>query len=228
MAKTDTLVSVAGTFQETAVLLDAAVRKRGGTLSEAIILLGKPEHSADVDSVADILARICNVQKAALEVAERVRVVNKTTIMVNLASAPKLPTDGFSIEKNFGGGWVKVERKKDSLYIDGRKVALHLEEGQKTGVVRGHTLRDALTGKPVLHPNIMDALFDHQHLIPESWKQDEQGRTRYIFFWGVIYRGPDDDLCVRYLYWDEGAWGRDYGWLHGGFDGQRPAAVSAS
>lgn len=38
----------------------------------------------------------------------------------------------------------------------------------------------------------------------------------------------DGDLYVRYLYWNDGAWQRNYNWLGGDFGVQNPAAVSAT
>ena len=227
MAKTDAIVSMAGSFQTTATLLDAATRERGGSLSEALVLLGTAQYKNDLDSVADIIARVSQKHKAVAEAAERVKVVNKTTIMVNLASAPVLPFDNAAIEHNAGGGWVKVEKKKDGLYVNGEKVVLRLAPAQKTGTIRGHELRTEL-GNNVLHPNILDALYDHAHLIPDDFKQDEQGRTRYIFFWGVIFRDSYGHLFVRFLAWPGGTWGRYYSWLGLDFGVGFPAASLAS
>lgn len=228
MAKYNNPVSYGGSVQNFLDLLSAATRKQGGNLGEAIVLLGQPENSDVVDELAGITARVSKQYQAKLEAAERVRVVNKTTLVVNLASAPKLPFDGVTVKHNAGGGWVKVEKKKDGhLYVNGKKVLLRLEEGQKVGVVGGHELRKALTGKSTLHPNVMDALFDYPHMIPEYYKQDSQNRTLYICFWDVIY-GSAGGLCVRFLFWFDGAWQRDYHWLDGVFGVRGPAAVSAS
>lgn len=230
MAKnTDGAVSLTGKYQNAVTLISGATAKQGGSLGDALELLGKPEYSGEVDSLASILARVCKQHKAKLEAAERVRVINKTTIMVNLASEPKLPSDDFTVKHNAGGGWVKVEKRKNGhLYINGKKFLLHLEEDQKAGVVGGHELRKALADKATLHPNIMDALFDYPHMIPEYCKQDSQGRTLHICFWDVIYGNADGGLCVRFLYWGVGAWQRHFHWLDGGFGVQDPAAVSAS
>lgn len=159
---------------------------------------------------------------------QRVRVVNATTIMVNLDVAPGLPFGGATVESHTGGGWVKVQRRKDGLYVDGRKVVLHLSERQKGGrVLKGYELRDELTGKPVLNANVLDALYENPHLIPEDWKKDEAGNIRYIFFWGTIFRSPGPDgLCVRDLYFGGGTWRRSCGWLDGGWGGV-PAALLA-
>jgi len=228
MAKVDGSVSLTGKYANAVTLISDATAKQGGNLGDALELLGKPEYSNEVDSLAAILARVCKQHQAKLEAAMRVQVVNKTTIKVNLASTPVLPFDGATVKHNAGGGWVKVEKKKDGLYVNGKKILLHLEEGQKVGVIRGHELRKALSGKKTLHSNIMDALFDYPHMIPDNYKQDSQGRTLYICFWDVIYGFAGDDLYVRFLYWDVGAWHRDYCWLGFDFGVQNPAAVSAS
>lgn len=155
--------------------------------------------------------------------------LNETTIAVYLAATPKLPFDGAEVVEHIGEGWVIVEKRADGLYISGCKVILHLSKRQKGGKwLRGYELREELTDKPVLNANILDALYESPHLIPEDWKKDEDGNIRYIFFWGTIYRDSADDLCVRYLCFDVGVWGRDYIWLDGHWGGGDPAALFAS
>ncbi len=56
--KIDAAVSMAGSFNTTAQLLDAAVKKRGGNLAEALALLAKPAYASAVDKLADILAAV--------------------------------------------------------------------------------------------------------------------------------------------------------------------------
>jgi len=75
----------------------------------------------------------------------------------------------------------------------------------------------------------LDALLENQELIPESWKKDEQGNTRYIFFWGTIYRrGSGGRLYVRSLCFHDGGWFWYCICLDYDFCGLYPAAVSAS
>lgn len=156
------------------------------------------------------------------------KVISKNTILVNLDALPKLPFDGAEIECQTGSGWVKVEKREDGLlYVDGCKVILYLSERQKNDqVIKGHELRNELSGKPVLHPNILDALLANPHLIPEDWK-DENGKNPCIFFWAVIFRHPNDkQLCVRCFYFLEGQWPRDYArWLIKDWPGAGPAAL---
>ena len=112
--------------------------------------------------------------------------------------------------------------------MDGRKVVLHLSKRQQNGKwLRGYELCDELTGKPVLNANILDALYENTHLIPEDWKRDEKGNIRYIYFWGTIYRSADR-LFVRSLCFDRGGWGRRCDWLDRGWDFGGPATLLAS
>lgn len=154
--------------------------------------------------------------------------VNETTIRVNLSAAPKLPFQPGTVEWNNGSGWVTIERKGDDLYVEGRKIHLFLTEGQKTGSVRGYDLRKQIDMARALHANILDALFENVHLIPDSWKVDSLGRTRFICFWATGYRDSSGSLCVRCLCWGDGPWLWDCRWLGDGFDVRSPAALSAS
>ena len=148
---------------------------------------------------------------------------------VDCSLEPSKPGSNFTIELNKKGGVVRLERRGDDLYIDGKKVVFHLSKKQINGkVITGHNLREELSGKKVLSAIILDYLLVHPELIPESWKKDEKGNTRFIFFWGTIFRDPDGDLCVRYLCWSDGGWRTNYHWLDLGFSADSPAAVSAS
>src|SRR3989344_7566223 len=73
---------------------------------------------------------------------QRIRLTNnKNLIWVNLDAPLKLPFDGAEPkpDQNAPSGWVKVELKKGSLYVDGKKIVAHLDEGQKDGKgMQGH------------------------------------------------------------------------------------------
>jgi hypothetical protein len=148
---------------------------------------------------------------------------------VNLAVQPKLPFVGAIVESNVPGGTEAVVELKsnDHLYLNGKKIILHLEAGQRSDSMHGHTLREALTGKSVLNAALLDFLTENQHFIPHHWKVDENGNTRCTFFWGTIYVAGGG-LYVRYLYWDGGGWRWRYNRLNGGWSSLDPAAVSAS
>lgn len=168
--------------------------------------------------------------KPVAEDATRWITINATTIVVNLGAAPGLPLNGAEVVTHEGDGWAIVEKRADGqLYVNGRKVVLYLSRRQKSGKwLKGHDLREELTGKPVLNANLLDALFGNPHLIPEDWKKDEQGNTRFIYFWGTVYRDASGFLYVRYLYFRDGVWDRLYSWLEDDWLGHDPAASLAS
>jgi len=156
---------------------------------------------------------------------------------IDLGKAPQLPFDNAEVVKHEseinGKKVVEIElRSDDQLYIDGKKVVLHLSERQMGDKrIVGHELREELeSGEQVLlNSNVLDYLYDHPELFPEHWKKDENDETRYIFFWGSIFRLPSfGNLFVRGLYWSDGGLDRRYGWL--GFDWyrRRPSASVAS
>ena len=125
-------------------------------------------------------------------------------------------------------GQFKAELRTDGLYLNNRKIDLYLSKKQQKGkVIDGNELYKELSCKPVLNANILDFLLKNPQLIPESWKQDENG-TRYIYFWGTIYRDPAGFLSVRDLYWDGGRWQSHCHWLDFDWHDQSPAAVLAS
>lgn len=156
--------------------------------------------------------------------------VKALTAILDLATTPRLPFAGATVEKHTGTGTVTIEKRADGeLYIDGKKVVLHLSERQLGGKwLKGHELRTELDGKLVLNATVLDFLEDHPEFIPDDWKKDEQGNTRYVFFWGTVYRNADGNLCVRCLYWRDGQWQFNYLWLGGAWGGDRPAACLAS
>ncbi len=127
-------------------------------------------------------------------------------------------------------GWKVEEHQKGGAFKwDASQVTLHLDKGQKNGgYVDGNKLRILLAGKPVLNANVLDYMLKNPHLISDDWKKDEKGNTRYIFFWGTIYRDSDGRLCVPYLYWYGSGWDWSYYWLGNDFYGSNPAALRAS
>jgi hypothetical protein len=127
-------------------------------------------------------------------------------------------------------GWrVEKHRKGGQIIFDLTKIELYLSKNQQNGkVINGSKLRKELENKPILNANILDYLLANPHLIPENWKKDENGNTRYIFFWGTIYRGSDGYLCVRGLFWRGGGWRWRWDWLSRDWDDLRPAALLAS
>ena len=132
------------------------------------------------------------------------------TRIINCDADPLVPDD-WKVEEHTKGG--QFEWNTDN-------VELYLSDEQKKGPIKGNELRKLLKDKPVLNANILDYLLAHSELIPEEWK------GKAIFFWGTIYRDSDGDLCVRYLYWNDGEWGWSRIWLVYSFDGGDPAVLS--
>lgn len=130
---------------------------------------------------------------------------------------PLIPYENWTVEEHIKNGKIEWNPKKVSLYIS---------EKQKSGYINGHALRKEI--KNPLNANVLDYLLNNLHLIPEEWKADEKGQTRYIYFWDTIYRDSGDNLFVRCLYWVEGRWLASYGWLDGQWDGRCPALLLAS
>lgn len=145
----------------------------------------------------------------------------------DLGADPYLP-DGWKVEEHKKGTVAKLERKGNDLYLDGKKIEFWLSSEQKRSVITGNILRAKLKGKPVLNANLLEHLLKNPHLIPETWKKDENGDTRYIFFWGTVYRDTVGSLCVRYLYWRGDEWRWICRWLGYDWGSSDPAAVSAS
>lgn len=130
--------------------------------------------------------------------------------------------EGWKVNRHVGNG---------TLELDPSRLKLHFSPNQLDGkVIKGTDLRDELKAQniPVLNGCVLDYLLANPELIPEDWKQDENGNTRYIYFWDTEYSNPSGNVYVRCLYWGEGAWYWSYVWLDRGWDSQYPAATLAS
>lgn len=139
------------------------------------------------------------------------------TITIN-TSKPKIPYDGWTIEHNNDQGKIK---------FDPSKLSLHLEPEQEKGHINGKTLAERFktTG---LSSVVLDYLWEHQDQIPESWKEKKDGYIQFIYFWGTIFRSAGGSLCVQCVFWEDGAWRRNYNWLGNVWNSNYPAAELAS
>ena len=146
---------------------------------------------------------------------------------VDCSADPMLP-DGWTLEEHQRGSVVKLEKMSDGLYLDGKKIKFYLSRKQKKGNIEGTKLRKELAGKPVINACVLDYLLEHTELISEEWKKDEEGNTRYLFFWGTVYRDSDGDLFVRYLYWFGYRWYWNHFWLDSYWGASNPALLLAS
>ncbi len=139
--------------------------------------------------------------------------------IINCDADPFIPS-GWSVESHTKSGQLAFNPAKIKFYLSPNQ--------QDNKVIKGKQLRKELANEFVLNANVLDFLLAHQELIPEDWKEDEQGNTRFIFFWGTIYCGLSGGLGVRCLCWVGKRWDWDYRWLNGGRSSYGPAAVSAS
>lgn len=155
--------------------------------------------------------------------------------VVDFEAAPFVP-EGWKVESHqkTHTGTVVLTRVGDDLFLPaGRKMEFFLSPNQAEGKsIKGDKLRKEIEGlkredRLVLDANVLDYLLAHPEFIPESWKVDEKGRTRCIFFWGTIYRYSDGYLYVRYLCWDVDGWRWYCSWLDYEWSVRSPAAVLA-
>ena len=203
-----------------------AHRREDTVMSSDIVL--KLEHCIEIQDAMrrngitpDVLKKITSGDFLASvrDVANGYAVITVPEHLIDCDADPFIPS-GWKVEEHQKGGAFK---------FDAAQVQLYLDKGQQNGkYIEGNKLRTLLAGKPVLNANVLDYLLANPHLIPDDWKKDEKGNTRYIFFWGTVYRHSDGSLYVRALCWDGGGWDWSVYWLDldwGGFD---PAALHAS
>jgi hypothetical protein len=141
---------------------------------------------------------------------------------------------GFNPEKFIGKGWSIVEDETDSrskalTELDLTKVQFvtTLKDGET--YVKGEEKLKRLkkSGNIRLDADIFLTLWENQHLIPESWKEKVNGKTRFIYFDGTVLRLSSGDRYVLYLCWCGGAWSWDVRWLDLDWGANRPSAVLA-
>lgn len=80
-----------------------------------------------------------------------------------------------------------------------------------------------------LDENAFKAFWENQALIPSRFKERVNGNIQFIFFDGVVLRGPDGRRYTLYLcFSDIGSWHWCYRWLGRVRGVDRPSAVLAS
>jgi hypothetical protein len=136
--------------------------------------------------------------------------------IIDCDAEPFVP-DGWSLRIHRKGGQFKFDPDQVNLYLSPK------QEGEE--FINGNDLFKELLPRAVLNANVLDYLLAHPYLIPESWKRDEQGRPRYIFFWGTIYRSAMGFDCVRLLCWYDGRWDWYCDGINGNYRVNFPAAL---
>ncbi|HAU66637.1 MAG: hypothetical protein UT30_C0011G0036 [Candidatus Uhrbacteria bacterium GW2011_GWF2_39_13] len=107
-------------------------------------------------------------------------------------------------------GW-KIESHEGHgiLELDPSKLGLHFSPSHNNGKrIKGNKLLTELQSEKisVLNACVLDYLLAHPEIIPEDWKINENGNNLFTSFLGTIYRGSNNNLYVRYLYWNGNAW----------------------
>lgn len=98
-------------------------------------------------------------------------------------------------------GWVKVEAMNGKLYVDGVQVTIRQDADR--GVHRRIVGHKPPGAPEHLHPNVIDALVENVHLIPESWKSTGS----IIMARRVCLRSSGSHL-VWGLTWQNTRWGK--------------------
>lgn len=161
-----------------------------------------------------ILSDVRNVLLGHAEVKTREHIID-------LDADPFIP-DGCTVEEG-------KHQKGGSFKWDPAKVQLYLSPSQQDGrSINGEALSAELAGKPVFNANLLDYLLAYKYLIPEEWKKDEQGRTRYTSFLGTEYRCSGGHPFVRCLSWTDSRWHSSRLWLVCSWGVGAPAALRAS
>lgn len=207
---------------------------RAHTLSTQVLDLARKgkRDERDLDCVVAVLQAAKNGHLHEVRVTPRLleerlavrRLLRARARIIDLAAQPYLP-DGWSIRPE---DQIASRVQGDTLEFDPAKVRLHLDPAQQGRTIVGTALKERLEGQPVLPAQVLDHLRAHTGLISESWKTDEAGNTRYIHFWGTVYRDRGGRLCVRCLCWSGGRWRWDYYYLTDDCGAQSPAALLAS
>jgi len=160
----------------------------------------------------DMLTRLLPVVRGLAE-------VNQVTHIIDCDADPFVP-EGWTVEDHQKDGQITWDPSTFTFYLSKQQL------GDKC--IEGNKLRKELAKEPTLNACLLDYLLDRPHLIPEEWKKDQNGNTRYIYFWKTIYRYSDGDLCVRCLCFDGGRWSWGCDFLDNDFHSSDPALVRAS
>lgn len=183
-----------------------------GLMHETAITASKvgwePEDFAKLSKDENLMKMFCGVLRGTHE-------IKGIEHVIDCNAQPFIP-DGSKVEEHQQGGMVKFDATKTDFY---------LSKKQKGGTIEGNKLHKELEGKKVMNANVLDYLLANPKAIPDDWKQDEKGNTRYIFFWGTIYRYSHGNLCVRCLYWGVGRWYWSFYWLDYGWGSNYPTLL---
>lgn len=129
----------------------------------------------------------------------------------------------------FSGGLTFISYKEGIRFPDPSQIEFHLEPEQLNGgSIFGTEFLKRLIDKQCLNVGHLDFLRAHPELIPESWKKNENGETRYINFTDTIVRDSSRLQFVFHLYWNGSAWQRGENLLNQKWNSLSVSAILAS
>jgi len=115
-------------------------------------------------------------------------------------------------------GWELESHRIDNtpLWDLNKQLKFLVTPEQRRKPVRGTEIMKQIRTLPLVNVNLLDYLIDQmnagERAIPNEWKYDIQGQTRYIFFCGTIFTS-EGGLLVRCLYWNAYRWTPSFCWL---------------
>jgi len=146
---------------------------------------------------------------------------------IDLAADPVFIPEGFEVIEHLRGEFVEWNPQKP-------RIQLVLTPGQGKGTQDGNKIRAELAGfdGTPINANALDFFLRNvphsPWMIPEPWKSVENFRSKYILFWGTLYR-YEGSICVRSLNWKADAreqqWKSGYCWMDSILNAQYPAAM---
>ena len=191
------------------------------------------------EDVKEYINTICpsNLLGADLEIIRKSMEAQGWKPGVPVASANKFLIDRvkpFDPVKFFGEkGWIIKEEDERSLAlveIDPGAIQLeHMLKSKETSITRKERLKRLKQADYLrLDAKIFQTFWENQHLIPESWKENTNCNTTFVYFDGTDLQDPNGHRCVLYLYWNGGEWRWHCDWLGYGWRVHDPSAVLAS
>ncbi len=129
-----------------------------------------------------------------------------------------------------GKDWKVLTDTDNGIGIDITKVrfetCLKEDEASTTGEERLIRLKAA--NHSSLGGKAFRTCWENRTSLPESWKKDENGNIRFIFFDGLVLLNPVGRRFTLYLCWRDGEWRWRYIWLGHDRDARSPSAVLAN
>ena len=134
------------------------------------------------------------------------------------------------------GNGLEGEEERDSrsgtlteLDLNQVQLVTCLKQNEKVMTGEERIKRFKTDGRVRLDENAFKALWENREQLPARFKERVNGNIQFIFFEGVVLRGPGGIRCALCLYFrSDGSWGWYCIWLGDDRDVDAPSAVLAS